>query len=269
MKVSILVIESRVTREMLEVQNLTKFFGALKAVDNASFKIPSANERIIGLIGPNGSGKTTLINLITGYIKPDRGRIRFNGEFIERSPPEERVSKGLVRTFQLTSVFNELRVDENIALAVYKSIKLKNKKLHGGIFIKKLLNDGEVATAVDNIVELFELQSMRSKRTSELPHGYKRVLEIAMSYALKPKILFLDEPFSGLSDVEIGKLLTILDSLVRENKLHYLFIVDHKVLWLRRIIQRLMVMFEGKIIGDGDPEDVLKDRMVIESYWGR
>jgi branched-chain amino acid transport system ATP-binding protein len=252
---------------MLEVHNLTKYFGGIKAVDGVSFRLPNTNERIIGLMGPNGAGKTTLINLLTGYLKPDRGKIYLDGHAIEHSSPEERVTKGLVRTFQLVSVINSLKVIENLALAVYR-IKCGNKKWNFNFFVKHPLKDGDIEAEVNSIIELFDLHHVKNKIASELSFGYKRILEIAMAYALKPKFLFLDEPFSGLSDIEIEKIVMILSDLVKEKKVQYLYVVDHKISWLGSLVQRLQVMFEGKIIGDGKPEDVIKDKKIIEIYWG-
>jgi branched-chain amino acid transport system ATP-binding protein len=250
---------------MLEVYDLTKHFGGIRAVDEVSFKLPNANERITGLIGPNGAGKTTLINLLTGYLKPDKGKIYFNGHSIEHSSPEYRVTIGLIRTFQLVSVINTLTVTENLALAIYRS---KNRKFSKDVFIKYPLNIKDVADEVDNVVELFDLHDIKNKAVWELSYGYKRILEIAMAYALKPKILFLDEPFAGLSDIEIEKITALLNNLIKERKIQYIFIVDHKVSWLRGFVQRLMVMFEGKIIADGEPEDVISNKGVVQIYWG-
>jgi len=254
---------------VIELIELTKHFGGIKAVDEVFLRLPKSNERIIGLIGPNGAGKTTLINLITGYLSPDKGKIIFDGHSIEHEPPEKRVIRGLVRTFQLVSVFNTLKVNENLALAVYRYRKLYDKTFNSNMFMKYPLSNRDIADEVYDIIELFKLSNVKSKRVSELPYGYKRILEIAMAYALKPKFLFLDEPFAGLSDPEIKKILEIIIDIVKENKIQYLFIVDHKVSWLQELVQRLIVMFEGRIIADGDTEEVIKDKKVIEVYWGR
>ena len=252
---------------MLEIHNLTKYFGGIKAVDGISFRLPNANERIIGLMGPNGAGKTTLINLLTGYLKPDRGKIYLDGHAIEHSSPEERVTKGLVRTFQLVSVIDSLTVIENLALPVYRT-KQRNKKWNFDFLVKHPLKDGDIEAEVNSIIELFDLRHIKNKIVSELSFGYKRILEIAMAYALKPKFLFLDEPFAGLSEIEIEKILMILSDLIKDKKVQYLYVADHKISWLRSLVQRLQVMFEGKIIGDGKPEDVIKDKKIIEIYWG-
>ncbi|MDT7891380.1 MAG: ATP-binding cassette domain-containing protein [Thermoproteota archaeon] len=252
---------------MLETINLTKHFGGIKAVDEVSFKIPNGNERIIGLMGPNGAGKTTLINLLTGYLKPDKGKIYLEDRNIENTSPEERVTKGLVRTFQLVSVFEGLTVMENLALTAYSS-KQKNKRWNYDFFLNYPLNNEAVLTEVNDILDLFDLRPVRNKFVSELSYGYKRILEIAMAYTLKPKLLFLDEPFAGLSDIEIEKILMILNDLIKERKIQYLYIVDHKISWLKNFVQRLQVMFEGKIIADDKPENIIKDKKIVEIYWG-
>jgi len=253
----------------LEVLDLVKHFGGIRAVDNVTFKVPKHGERIIGIIGPNGAGKTTLINLLTGYLKPDKGRIIYNGINIERLPPEVRAMKGLVRTFQLASTFNMLTVEDNVSLAVYKRAVLGSRSINITALFKQINRFKDVSREVEEILSLFDLTKYRHRYVGELPYGIRRLVELAMAYALKPKILFLDEPFAGLNDLEIGMVSKVLSNLINDNKIGYLVIVEHKITWLRELAQRLLVMHEGKLVADGDPGEVIYSEDVQKIYWGR
>lgn len=255
---------------ILEIKNLTKHFGGIRAVDDVSFKIPKSNERIVGIIGPNGSGKTTLINLITGFLRVDRGEIIYNGVNIVQEPAEVRTLKGLVRSFQLTSVFNSLTVEENIALSVYRrNLMAKRRNIDLEILYKRVEVDDEIKFEIAHILDIFNLTRYRFEPVGKLSYGLKRLIEIAMCYALKPRILFLDEPFAGLNDIEIDKLCEILLDIVKNNYIDYLVVVEHKITWLRMIAKRLLVMFEGKLLADGETETVLNSEEVNKLYWGK
>lgn len=255
---------------ILEVKNLIKHFGGIKAIDGVSLKIPKLNERIIGIIGPNGSGKTTLINLITGFLRPDRGEIIYNGTNITHEPARLRALKGLVRSFQLPSTFNNLSVEENIALSVYRRIlMIRRKSVDLEAFYKRVEKNNDIRAEIEFILDIFNLTKYRFDLLGKLPYGLKRLTEVAMCYALKPKILFLDEPFAGLNDVEIERLCETLLSIVKNNYIDYLVIVEHKITWLRIAAERLLVMFEGKLIADGETETVLNSEEVNKLYWGK
>lgn len=256
--------------ETLEVKDLTKYFGGIRAVDSVTFTIPRSSERIIGIIGPNGSGKTTLINLITGYLIPDRGKIIYNNISIEREPAEVRTLRGLVRSFQLVSVFNSLTVEENIALSIYSIIlKRRGRDADLKMFHKRIEKEEDVKAEIERVLDILNLTKYRRELTSRLPYGLKRLVELAMCFALKPRILFLDEPFAGLNDVEIQTLYEVLLNIVKSNYIRYLVIVEHKITWLRMLAERLLVMFEGKLIADGDTDTVLNSEDVNRLYWGR
>lgn len=251
---------------LLEIQDLFKSFGGIIAVNGVSLRIPNGSERIVGLIGPNGAGKTTLINLVTGLIKPDRGKVMFNGIDITRKPPEERVLMGIARSFQLPAVFNDLTVRENIVLSIYKRLKLGKRNVSWDVLFTNALDDETVTNELEDLLDRFKLKHIGNRKVSELSYGHRRLLEVSMAYALKPKLLFLDEPFAGLSEPEIKDLSEILEAVSAET---LLVIVEHKITWLRKLCDRLLVMHEGKLIADGSVEEALSNKYVEEVYWKR
>ncbi|MGQ9472654.1 MAG: ABC transporter ATP-binding protein [Candidatus Caldatribacteriaceae bacterium] len=244
---------------LLTTSGLTKRFGGLVAVNGVSLHIEE-NE-VLGIIGPNGSGKTTLFNLLTGFFFPSAGRVIFQNKDITKLSPERRVDMGMVRTFQLVSVFNSLKVWENLV----PSVVWKNDQYR--LLWKFVISPSESVWASSvEALKLVGLESYAYSVTSELSYGDKRLLEIALSLTLKPKLLLLDEPFSGLSDVEIEKVLSILQSIKRKVTIA---IIEHKISAIVDFVDRLCVMNEVRIICEGKPHDVLKDPLVNECYWGK
>ncbi len=244
---------------LLTTNRLTKRFGGLVAVNDVNLQIEE-NETL-GIIGPNGSGKTTLFNLLTGFFSPTAGRVILQGKDVTRLSPEERVGMGMVRTFQLVSVFGSLRVWENLVPCVtwrnneYRSLWK---------FMTSLVGD----TWADSFeaLRLVGLENYADAVTANLSYGDKRLLEIALALSLKPKLLLLDEPFSGLSDVEIAKVLSLLQSIKGKVTIG---IIEHKISTIVDFVDRLCVMNEGRIICEGKPHEVLKDSLVNECYWGK
>ncbi|MDI9595360.1 MAG: ABC transporter ATP-binding protein [Atribacterota bacterium] len=244
---------------LLTTNGLVKHFGGLTAVNDVNLSIEE-NETL-GIIGPNGSGKTTLFNLLTGFFLPSSGKVTFQGRDITRLSPERRVNMGMVRTFQLVSVFNSLKVWENLVPCITWSNKLNQS-------FWKFLTSSAYNTwdSAKEILELVELEGYAQVVTAELSYGDRRLLEIALSLSLKPKLLLLDEPFSGLSDVEITKVLSLLKTLKGKVTIA---IIEHKISAIVDFIDRLSVMNEGHIICEGGPSEVLRDSLVNECYWGK
>lgn len=218
---------------MLEVKDVTKKFGALKALDGVSFEV---NGGRLGIIGPNGAGKTTLFNVISGFLKPNSGNVIFNGRNITGLKPSRIAEMGLVRTFQLLKVFKSLTVQENISI---------------------------VSDDSKDLLELMGLWEKRKELAGSLSQGEMRKLGIAMALAKNPKMLLLDEPFSGLSPSECENLKEILDCVRTP-----MIIIEHKLGELFDLVDRVIVLNFGKIIFDGKPEDVMKDERVVEAYIG-
>jgi len=247
--------------EILAAQGLSKHFGGLIAVNKVNFSIKK--DEVAGIIGPNGSGKTTLFNLLSGFFPPTEGRITFLGEDITHIPPHERVMKGMVRTFQLVSVFNSMTVWENLVLS---SIRFKKSHTSPRKFFFSSAKNEDV---LENCVKAMKLVGLHRKArtlTSELPYGSKRMMEIGIALSLNPKLLLLDEPLSGLSDGEISE---VFDLLQQIKKNLTLVIIEHKVSKIVTLVDRLCVMNEGNFICEGDPDHVLYDPSVRECYWGK
>lgn len=247
--------------ELVATEGLTKNFGGLIAVNQVNFHIEKG--LVAGLIGPNGSGKTTLFNLLTGCFPPTAGSITFEGQDLSKTPPHKRVALGMARTFQLVSVFDSLNVWENLILS---SLRFKKKRRSVGNFYLRSTRRPDVLDDCAQTLAVVGLEAKTDMVTAELSYGDKRRLEIAIALSLRPKLLLLDEPLSGLSDHEIGEIIELLHRLKQELTL---VIIDHKISKIVDLVERLSVMNDGYIICEGDPEEVLSDSAVRECYWGK
>ena len=244
--------------EIIKVEGVTKRFGALTAVDRVDYSL--REYEVAGIIGSNGAGKTTFFNLLTGYFAPDEGTILHKGEDITRMTPQARVARGLMRTFQLTSTFDNLLVIDNLVLAFFRAHR-KSSLLH--LFLntcKRHRNEEKIVA----ILETFDLQDVRDRQVKHLSLGEKRRLEIAMAVLVEPEVLLLDEPLAGLAESEIK---SILDVLGRHVGKQTILIVEHKISHVKDFLQRLTVMHEGRIIADGGYEETLRHPEVRRSYW--
>src|SRR4030043_269528 len=225
---------------VLQAEGLSKHFGGLVAVDRVSFQI-QPNESV-GIIGPNGSGKTTFFNLLTGFFPPTQGRIHFFGKDITGIAPDQRVLRGMVRTFQLVSVFNSLTVWENLVLS---SLRFHQESLSEWNFLFSPANRESIRKGCFEAMKGVGLGKNWQTMTSELFYGSKRMLEIGIALSLRPKLLLLDEPLSGLSDMEIAEVLEILKRIKRDLTL---IIIEHKLSKILSLVERLCVMNEGGFI---------------------
>ncbi|MDK2897404.1 MAG: branched-chain amino acid transport system ATP-binding protein [Candidatus Atribacteria bacterium] len=243
---------------ILKTKNITKKFNGLIAVDGVSFDIKE-NE-IIGLIGPNGAGKTTFFNILTGGFIPDSGKVYYKNKDITELSPEQRVSLGIARTFQLTSTFDNLKVIDNIKLACYR---LQYSPSVLGMCLHRL--DSAISEKIEKCLITFGLNRLANRYAGELSLGEKRILEIAMALVIDPEVLLLDEPFAGLSEAEIDE---VLMTLKEHAKQQTIVIVEHKISKITDLVERVGVMVEGKIIAVGKVEEVLEDPQVRKSYWG-
>jgi branched-chain amino acid transport system ATP-binding protein len=251
-------VSKELRAEIIKAEGVTKRFGAMTAVDRVNYSLHE-NE-IAGIIGSNGAGKTTFFNLLTGYYIPDEGTILHKGEDVTRMTPQERVARGLMRTFQLTSTFDNLSVTDNLVLSFFKAHR-KSSLLHLLVNTCKKYRDEERILA---ILETFDLQDVRDRQVKHLSLGEKRRLEIAMAVLAEPEVLLLDEPLAGLAESEIK---AILDVLRRHAGKQTILIVEHKISHVQDFLERLTVMHEGRIIADGGYEETLRDPEVRRSYW--
>lgn len=242
----------------LDLTEVSKSFGGVKALDQLSFKL--AKDEVLGVIGLNGSGKTTLVNIVTGFIRPDSGRIHFQGTDITRLSPHKISQLGIARTFQTVRPFHNLSAFKNLIVPLY-SPRIR-KYTSGGRW-----GDRD-AVALDLLEEVgFERDSaIPYKPASALPHGYLRRLELARCLASKPELVITDELFSGLSSAEVTSLLPLLE------KLHLrgitLIMVEHRLRELFKIAQRIIVMDRGRKVADGEPQKIAEDASVTEIYLG-
>ncbi len=244
--------------EIIRAQGITKRFGALTAVDNVNYLL--RENEVAGVIGSNGAGKTTFFNLITGYYHPDQGTIHYKGEDVTRLTPQQRVARGLMRTFQLTATFDNLTVVDNLVLAFFRAHRKSS-------LLQMLLNTCKGQRNDPKIVETletFNLQDLRDRLVKNLSLGEKRRLEIAMAVLTEPKVLLLDEPLAGLSESEIKGVLNVLRQRIGRQTI---LIVEHKISHVEDFLQRLTVMHEGRIIADGGYEETLNHPEVRRSYW--
>lgn len=242
---------------ILEVEGLSKSFGGVKAVSDVGFKLKE--NQVLGVIGPNGAGKTTLINLLTGFVSPDRGSVVFQGRNIAGMMPYKVANLGVARTFQMVKPFYNLPAFKNLVLPLSSP---RVKKLVGGRY-----GDRD-AVAKDLLEEVgFERDSwVIFKQTSVLPHGYLKRLELARCIAMSPDLIVLDELFSGLSLAEVASLVPVIDKLKVQGKT--IIMVEHRLRELFRIADRVMVMNFGQKIAEGQPKDVMDQPAVREAYLG-
>ena len=242
---------------LLQVTGVTKQFGGLKAVDGVTFAL--SRGEILGIIGPNGSGKTTLVNIITGFVKPNSGKVFFKDNEITRLPPHKIADLGIARTFQMSRPFFHLSALRNLVVPLYSP---RAKRTAGG-----KLGDRDTV-ALDLLEEIgFERDAfVPYKLASALPQGYLKRLELARCLALRPEIIIGDELLSGLSMSEIASMLPILERLQINGMT--LIMIEHRLRELFRVANRVIVMNFGEKIADGAPEDVMGNGRVKDAYLG-
>ncbi len=244
--------------EIIRTENVTKRFGELVAVDRVNYSL--RQNEVAGIIGSNGAGKTTFFNLLTGYYPPDEGIILYAGEDVTRVPPQKRVALGMMRTFQLTSTFDNLKVIDNLVLSFFRAHKRSDWFSLFRTTCKRYRKEEKIGECL----ETFELQDVSDRQVRHLSLGEKRRLEIAMAILAEPRVLLLDEPLAGLGESEIKKVLGVLK---RHAGKQTILIVEHKISQVEDFLARLTVMHEGKIIADGGYEECLRDPEVRRSYW--
>ena len=240
---------------ILKIKDLYKNFGGLVATNNISFYVNKGEK--LGILGPNGAGKTTLFNLISGFIKPDKGEIIFREEDITNKKPEIIVEKGLVRTFQIPKPFKGLTILENIKIA---TLSPKQKKL--------FRSNNERNEYIDYILDLCDLYEYKNVLTNNLSQGNLKKLEVAKALATKPQLMLLDEPFAGLTHEEIAPIAKLIQ-ILNEKEEVTIILIEHRLKEFMKLVDRVIAIDYGEKIAEGNPAEIVRNKLVIEAYLGK
>jgi branched-chain amino acid transport system ATP-binding protein len=245
--------------DILKTTQLSKSFGETHAVDHVDFAVAAGE--VLALIGSNGAGKTTLINLISGLIPPDSGRVEFRGADITRASVHEKIELGIARSFQLVNLFDQLPVRDNVALAIFSR--------EGRT--RRLFRLAETDTAVRDeamvVLTQFGLDGRAAMFAGGLSQGERKLLDVAVAYALRPKVLFLDEPTSGVSTREKAPIMDIISQVVRSGGITAV-IVEHDMDVVFTYCPRIVAMHQGAILADGTPDQIRNNAQVTANLLG-
>jgi branched-chain amino acid transport system ATP-binding protein len=244
---------------LLEVKNVAKNFGSLAAVRGVSMTVEPGELRAI--IGPNGAGKTTFFNMICGFFPPSSGSVDFDGQDVTRIPAHKRVGLGMARTFQITEIFPELTVRENVLSAA---------EVAAGQTLKMWTSRADAALTekvVDEMLGLVGLSSKADRLVGELAHGDQRATEIAMALALKPRLLLLDEPTAGMGDQETYEITRLIRRLHRDSK-YTIVLIEHDMRVVFHLADRITVLDQGRLLAEGTPQEIAASEVVQAAYLG-
>src|SRR5438093_3284389 len=244
---------------LLETKSLTKYFGDTHGIDHVDFSV--AQGELLALIGSNGAGKTTLVNLISGLLRADSGTILFQGTDVTVMSVHDRIRAGIARSFQLVTVFDQLGTLDNVALAIF-SREGKTRRL-----LSLASSDHAVRNEAFEILREFGLEAKASQPAGGLSQAERKLLDVALAYALRPKLLFLDEPTSGVSTREKAPIMDIITSIVRSGKITAV-IIEHDMDVVFRYSDRIVVMHEGTILADGRPDEIRRNEQVTITLLG-
>ncbi len=245
---------------LLQVRGVSKHFGRLVAVNDVSMTVEPGELRAV--IGPNGAGKTTFFNLISGFFPPTSGTIVFDGHDITKLAEHERVKRGMARTFQITEIFPELTVRENLRVPV---------EVAAGKRLSPWMTQATTAKMMERVEELVEMGGLGGKGdrlVGELSHGDQRATEIMMSLALNPRLLLLDEPTAGMGDQETYNITRLIRRLHRDQKLS-IVLIEHDMRVIFHLADRIMVLAEGALLAEGTPDQIGADERVQAAYLGK
>jgi branched-chain amino acid transport system ATP-binding protein len=245
---------------LLEVNGASKRFGNLIAIDEVSLTVEPGELRAI--IGPNGAGKTTFFNLVSGLIAPTAGAILFDGRDVTRLSPDRRVARGMARTFQVTEIFPELTVADNLRVAVEIAAGYRLRP-----WLRRAAGTG-VEMQVAELLDMGGLAEKRGARVGVLSHGDQRAAEIMMSLALRPRLLMLDEPTAGMGDQETYEIARLVRRLHRKEGLT-IMLIEHDMRVVFNLADRIMVLAEGRVLAEGTPNEIAGSDRVQAAYLGK
>jgi branched-chain amino acid transport system ATP-binding protein len=233
---------------VLKLEGVTKRFGGLTAVREVSLEVREGD--LLGIIGPNGAGKTTLFNMISGFYRPDEGRILYEGRDVTGLPPHAICRLGLTRTFQIVKPFGNLSVRDNVMIGA----------------LTRLRHVREARREAERVIEICGLSSHTEARAKGLPIGLRKRLEVARALATKPRLLLLDEVMAGLNPTELAGIIELIRRLHADGL--SLIIIEHIMAAMMRLAQRIAMLHHGEKIAEGTPAEITRDRRVIDAYLG-
>ncbi len=242
---------------ILEAIGVEKHFGGLMANADINFKVQEGT--ITSIIGPNGAGKTTLFNILTGYYRPDKGRILFQGQDITGWPIHKIVGLGIARSFQVLNIFNEISPFENVRLAV------QARKGKGFRFLRSTTRFDDINAATDVILKKIGLDHIKDVPTKQLSYGDKRILEIGIALASEPKLLLMDEPTSGLPSSETDRVKRFIKDISDHLSV---VVIEHDMSVVLTISDTIVVLHQGQLIAHGPPDEIKANHDVQEAYLG-
>jgi branched-chain amino acid transport system ATP-binding protein len=250
---------------LLELKNVSKHFGGLAAINQLD--MAAGEGEIVGLIGPNGAGKTTVFNVVTGFYRPDRGKVLLDGEDISGLEPHFVAKRGIVRTFQLTTLFSGLTVLDNVLVGLHLVSRLGFRE---AIFDTRAYRDKEKKIKQDamDILAFIGLGGLESELARNLPYGRQRLLSISIALAARPRLLLLDEPLAGMNPREVTTMMDLI-RLIRDRRGVGIVLVEHNVRAVTSLCERIVVLNFGQKIAEGSAEEIRQNQDVINAYLGR
>ncbi|PYN11802.1 MAG: ABC transporter ATP-binding protein [Candidatus Rokuibacteriota bacterium] len=244
---------------LLVTKDLVKWFGDTHAVDKVDFKVGEGE--VLSLIGSNGAGKTSLVNLCSGLLQPDSGTIVFRGQDISKQTVQDRIASGIARSFQVVNLFDDLTVLDNVALSIFSREGMTRR------LFTLADHQGAVWAEAQDILRQFGLEPKASQRAGGISQGERKLLDVAVAYALKPQLLFLDEPTSGVSTREKAPIMDTVTSVVRSTGISAA-IIEHDMDVVFNYSDRIVAMHQGAILADGPPDEIRRNETVITNLIG-
>ncbi len=244
---------------LLTTQALAKSFGENRAVNGVNFNVKQGE--VLALIGSNGAGKTTLVNLVSGLMRPDSGQVIFENNDVTRQSSYDRIKAGIARSFQIVTLFDQLSCVDNVALSIF-SREGKTRKLAA-----LASRDRAVWEEAHDVLRQFDLDRKAAMLAGTISHGERKLLDVAVAYALRPKLLFLDEPTSGVSTREKAPIMDIVSSIVRSGGITVV-IIEHDMDIVFRYSERIVVMHQGLILADGTADEIRQNDAVTTTLIG-